>query len=116
MAAEHGDDPVTAIGSYYDKKMRIELLGIHKSGKIVAGECKYSQKPAEVHMLSALKEKCQKADLDAEGYVLFSKHGFAAELEQMAGENMILLSQVHLSSLLDHLTQEDLLVYTNRKY
>lgn len=67
-------------------------------------------------MLSALKEKCQQADLDATGYVLFSKHGFAAEVEDMKDEDMTLLSQVHLSSLLDHLTEEDLLVYTNRKY
>jgi len=116
MAAEHADDPLVAIGSYYDKKRRIELLAIHKSGKILAGECKYSRKAAEVHMLSALKEKCQQADLDATGYVLFSKHGFAAEVEDMKGEDMTLLSQVHLSSLLDHLTEEDLLVYTNRKY
>jgi hypothetical protein len=116
MAAEHGDDPVTAIGSYYDRKTRMELLAIHKSGKMVAGECKYSRKPAQAHMLSALKEKCQKADLDVSGYVLFSKHGFSAELEQMQCMDVTLLSHAYLSSLLDHLTQEDLLVYTNRKY
>jgi len=116
IAAEHVDDPVTAIGSYYDKKTRMELLAVRKSGKMLAGECKYSRKPAEAHMLSALKEKCQKADLDAEEYVLFSKHGFSEELEQMQGKDVTLLSQKDLSSLLDHLTQEDLLVYTNRKY
>ncbi|KYJ87023.1 DUF234 domain-containing protein [Sulfurovum riftiae] len=116
MAAEQTDDPVTTIGSYYDKKTRIELLAVRKSGKMLAGECKYSRKPAEVHMLSALKEKCQKADLDIAEYVLFSKHGFSAELEQMKGADVTLLSHTHLSSLLDHLTKEDLLVYTNRKY
>ena len=116
MADGHAEDPISTIGSYYDKKTRIELLAIHKSGKILAGECKYSQKPAQVHMLSALKEKCQKADLEAVGYVLFSKHGFSEELEKMEGKEVTLLSQKDLSTLLDDLTKEDLLVYTNRKY
>ena len=116
MAVEHADDPISTIGSYYEKKTRMELLAIHKSGKISAGECKYSQKPAQVQMLSALKEKCQKAELDASAYVLFSKYGFSEELEQMQGTEVTLLSQKDLSLLRDHLTQEDLLVYTNRKY
>ena len=113
---QYRDDPITTIGTYYDKQTRIEILGIRKSGKFLAGECKYSQKVAQSNMPSALKEKCQKADLDVAEYVLFSKHGFSTEVEQMSGDEMILFTQKDLASLLDDLSEEDLLVYKNKKY
>jgi len=116
MAAKHTDDPIIDIGIYYDKQIRIEILAKHKSGKILAGECKYSQKPAQPNMPSALKEKCQKADLDVAEYVLFSKHGFSAEVEALKGEDLTLFTQKDLASLLDDLSEEDLLVYKNKKY
>ena len=116
MAAKHTDDPIIDIGTYYDKQIRIEILAKHKSGKILAGECKYSQKPAQPNMPSALKEKCQKADLDVAEYVLFSKHGFSAEVEALKGEDLTLFTQKDLASLLDDLSEEDLLVYKNKKY
>jgi len=113
---QYRDDPITSIGTYYDKQIRIEILGIRKSGKLLAGECKYSQKVVQSNMPSALKEKCQKADLDVAEYVLFSKHGFSTEVEQMSGDEMILFTQKDLASLLDDLSEEDLLVYKNKKY
>jgi len=110
------DDPVISIGSYYDKYLQIEILAKRKSGKMVAGECKYSKEPAKINMLNALKEKCQKVQLDIAEYLLFSKNGFSSEVEQMKDEELTLLSQEHLSSLLDNLSKDDLLTYTNKKY
>jgi hypothetical protein len=116
MREQYRGDPITTIGTYYDKQIRIEILAVRKSGKLLAGECKYSQKVAQPNMSIALKEKCTKAELDVSDYVLFSKNGFAPEMEQMRGDEMTLLSHENLASLLDNLTEEDLLVYTNRKY
>jgi len=110
------NDPIVSIGSYYDKQVQIEILAKRKSGKMLAGECKYSQKPAKINMINTLKEKCQKVELDVADYVLFSKNGFSSEVEQMKDADITLLSQTHLSSLLDNLSKDDLLVYTNKKY
>ncbi len=110
------DDPIVTIGSYYDKQTRIELLAKHRSGKLLAGACKYSQKPAQHNMPDTLQEKCQKASLGIEEYVLFSNNGFAAEVHTLEKNTMVLLSREHLSSLLDDLTEEDLLAYKNKKY
>jgi len=110
------DDPIVTIGSYYAKQVHMEMLALHKSGKLLAGECKYSQKPAQPNMIKALKERGEKAALDVSDYVLFSKHGFSPEVEQMSGDEMTLYTQKDLALLLDDLTEEDLLVYTNRKY
>ncbi len=115
-AKKFADDPIVSIGSYYDKHIQIEILAIRKSGKMLAGECKYSKTEAKINMPNTLKEKCQKAELDISDYLLFSKNGFSLEVEQMRDENMTLLSHSHLSSLLDNLSEDDLLTYKNKKY
>ena len=116
FAAKFTDDPIVSIGSYYDKHVQIEILAKRKSGKMLAGECKYSKKEAKVNMLDALKDKCQKAELNVTDYVLFSKNGFTSELEEMKDEDLALLSNGHLASLLGNLSKDDLLVYKNKKY
>ena len=116
FAEKFADDPIVSIGSYYDKHVQIEVLAKRKSGKMLASECKYSKKEAKVNMLDALKEKCQKAELNVTDYVLFSKNGFSSDLGQMKDDDLTLLSHTHLSSLLDNLNKDDLLVYTNKKY
>ncbi len=110
------DDPIVSIGSYYDKQVQIEVLAIRKSGKMLAGVCKYSKDEAKINMPNSLKEKCQKAELNIADYVLFSKNGFSQEVEQMRDTDLTLMSHDHLSSLLDNLSKDDLLVYTNKKY
>jgi hypothetical protein len=116
VAEKFADDPIVSIGSYYDKHVQIEILAKRKSGKMLAGECKYSKEPAKINMLNSLKERCQKAELDIDDYVLFSKNGFSSEVEQLNDVDLTLLSQTHLVSLLDNLSKDDLLVYTNKKY
>ena len=109
-------DPIVSIGSYYDKQTHIEILAKRKSGKMVAGACKYSKDAAKTNMLETLKHKCKTAELNVEDYVLFSKNGFTSEMEQMKDADIALLSHADLSSLLDNLSKDDLLVYTNKKY
>ncbi len=116
FAIKFASDPIVSIGSYYDRQVHIEILAKRKSGKMLAGACKYSTDAAKPNMLQSLKEKCQKAELNIEDYVLFSKNGFTSELEHMRDTDITLLSHVHLSSLVDHLSKDDLLVYSNRKY
>ena len=116
VTAKTADDPIVTIGSYYDKHVEIKILAKRKSGKMLAGECKYSREPAKINMIHSLKQKCQKAELNISDYLLFSKNGFTSEVEQMKDKELMLLSHDHLSSLLDNLSNDDLLVYTNKKY
>ena len=109
-------DPIVKIGSYYDKKLEIDMLAQRKSGAMIAGACKYSETPAKSNMMHTLIEKCQKAELEISDYVLFSKNGFTPEVEALKEKEVVLLSRVDLSSLLDNLTQDDVLVYKNKKY
>ncbi|MEN8304663.1 MAG: ATPase, partial [Campylobacterota bacterium] len=104
------------IGTYYDKKTEIAILAKRKSGLQIAGACKYSVEPAKINMMQTLIEKCGKAELDIADYVLFSKNGFTPEVEALKEKDVMILSQVDLSTLLDDLSKDDLLVYKNKKY
>lgn len=109
-------DPIIKIGSYYDKKIEIDILAIKKYGAMIAGVCKYSKEPAKTNMMDTLIQKCAKAELEIEDYVLFSKNGFTSELEALREKEVVLLSNAELSSLLDNLSENDLPTYKNKKY
>lgn len=111
----HGD-PVQKIGSYWDKNGEIEILGQTKSGKILAGTCKYSRSKANKSELSRLMDKCLHAQLKADIFVIFSKSGFSSEFKKEKGENLRLFALKNLRTLIDGLSEKDLLVHTNKKY
>jgi hypothetical protein len=116
LNAKFENDPIVNIGSYYDKKLEIDILAKRESGAMIAAACKYSEKPAKYNMMQTLIEKCTKAELEISDYVLFSKNGFTPEVEALKEKEVVLLSATELSSLLDNLSKDDLLVYKNKKY
>ncbi len=107
---------IGTIGAYWDKHTQIDILAKRKSGKFVAGLCKYSKAKAGKSELSKLKEKCKQAELDVEIFVIFSKNKFSSELKKEKSNNVILLSIRNLQILLADLSEKDLLVHTNKRY
>jgi hypothetical protein len=116
LNAKSENDPIVKIGSYYDKKLEIDILAKRKSGAMIAAACKYSKEPAKSNMMHTLIEKCTKAELEIADYVLFSKNGFTPEVEALKEKEVVLLSAAEISLLLDNLSKDDLLVYKNKKY
>jgi len=116
LNAKNKNDPIVKIGSYYDKKLEIDILAKRESGAMIAAACKYSKEPAKSNMMHTLIEKCTKAELEISDYILFSKNGFTPEVEALEEKEVVLLSGKNLSSLLDNLSDKDLLTYTNKKY
>jgi hypothetical protein len=110
------EDWVSKIGSYWDKNGEIEILGQTKSGKVLAGACKYSKSKANKSELTKLQEKCERAQLKADLFVIFSKSGFSSEFKKEKSETLRLLALKNLRSLTDDLSEKDLLVNTNKKY
>jgi len=113
---EFEGDAIVSIGSYYDKNVEIDILVKRKSGMMLAGTCKYSKQKMNKSELTKLKENCMKAELDVETFILFSKNKFSSELKKEKGKNVRLFSLRNLSKLMDNLTKDDLLEYTNKKY
>lgn len=110
------EDRIERIGSYWDKNSEIEILARTKSGKIIAGSCKYSKSKANKSELSKLKDKCSDAQINADIFVIFSKNGFSSEFKKEKGEGLKLFTLKHLKILMEDLSPKDLLVNTNKKY
>jgi len=113
---ESNDDKIMKIGSYWDTKVEIDLLAKTKSGKFIAGACKFSKSKVNKSELSKLKEKCQLAELEVESYLIFSKNKFSTELKKEKGEELQLFSLKSLGHLLLDLSEDDMLVNRNKKY
>jgi uncharacterized protein len=110
------EDWISKIGSYWDKSGEIEILGQTKSGKILAGACKYSKAKANKSELAKLQERCHRAGLTPDIFIIFSKSGFSSEFKKEKSEGLKLYSLKNLKTLMDDLSEKDLLVNTNKKY
>ena len=110
------DDPIVSIGSYWDKQVDIDILAKTKSGKMIAGLCKFSKAKAGKNELNKLKENCAKADLKIDYFVMFSKNKFSNELKKEKGGDLLLLSPRNIKVLIDNLSEKDLLINKNKKY
>jgi uncharacterized protein len=110
------DDPLENIGSYWDKSIEIDILAKTKSGKRIAGICKYSKAKAGKTELKKLKEKCKKAGFNIEMFIVFSKNKFSNELKKEKSNEVKLISIRNLKVLIEDLDIRDILTTTNKKY
>ena len=95
------DDPIVETGSYWDKEVEIAIVAKTRSGKIIAGECKYTNAKLKKSELNKLREKCSLAGFEPDICVLFSKRGFSAELKALKGEDLRLFSVRNFRKLVE---------------
>ncbi|MEA3521630.1 MAG: DUF234 domain-containing protein [Campylobacterota bacterium] len=86
------DDPIVEIGSYWDKKVEIDIYAKSASGKIIVGSCKYTNSKIKKNELNKLKEKALQANIEADIFILIAKQGFSNELKALKGEELKLFS------------------------
>lgn len=110
------DDAIVELGSYWDRDVNIDILAKSKSGKIIAGACKYSNSKSNKSELSKLKQKCQEAELTPDIYVLFSKGGFSSELKKQKGEDLKLYTINSFKALVNDLSKSDFIECVGKKY
>ena len=116
MKKSFKDDPIVEIGSYWDRNTEMDILAKTKSGKIVAGICKYSNAKAKKTELTKLKEQCALAELTPDVCVIISKSGFTNELKTLKGEDLKLLTLKNFKSLLEDLSEQDFIECTGKRY
>jgi uncharacterized protein len=109
-------DTIEKIGSYWDSADEIEILALTKSGKAIAGACKYSKSKANKSVLTKLQESCARAKLRPDVFVIFSKNGFSGEFKKEKGEGLRLLTLKNLKVLMENLSEKDLILGANKKY
>jgi hypothetical protein len=94
------DEGIQQIGRYWDDDFDIDLLIKTKSGKIIAGTCKYTNSKTKTSELNILKQKCKDLKIDADIFVLFSKKGHTAELKSLKGETLKLFTVKSFNQLI----------------
>ena len=95
------DDPIVEIGSYWDNSVEIDIYAKTKSGKIIVGTCKYTNAKIKKSKLTKLQENCQKANIEPDIFVIFSKRGFSSELKTLKGENLKLFTVKNFKKLVE---------------
>lgn len=93
------DDFLSDVNEYWEHDLNIDIMAKTKSNKVVVCSCKYTNAKVKKSELTNLKEKCEKARIKPDIYVLFSKRGFSNELKQAKGESLKLFSVKSLKSL-----------------
>ena len=116
MKKSFKEDPITEIGSYWDRNTEIDILAKTKSGKIVAGICKNSNSKAKKTELTKLKEQCEKAELTADINVVISKNGFSNELKNLKGADLRLFALKNFKSLVEELSEREFIEFTVTRY
>lgn len=85
------DFNISRIGSYWNSNTEIDVVAIDEQNKrLLAGECKFYEKPIGMRVYSELLKKCGRIS-EFKGYkviyAIFSKSGFEERLEEIAKEN-----------------------------
>ncbi len=110
------EDSIEKIGSYWDKNDEIEILAQTKSGKTVAGTCRYSKSKVGKSVLTKLQESCTRAKLAPDIFVVFSKNGFSTEFKKEKGESLRLFTLKNLKILIEDLSAKELIAGMDKKY
>ena len=96
------DDFMFTLGRYWDDDINLDLVGKTKSGKVVAGACKYTNAKIKKSELTNLKEKCKSVEIDVDTFILFSKKGYTSELKTLKKtENLQLFTVKNFSLFLE---------------
>ncbi|MFK5881109.1 MAG: DUF234 domain-containing protein [Sulfurospirillum sp.] len=90
---------IISSGSYWDKNVEIDLY-IQTSNLKIAGEAKWKNSKICKNVLNSLQNKCKKANLEIDRYILFSKSGFSKELELKKARNVTLYDLEDFEKLL----------------
>ncbi len=109
LKKEFEDDPIIEVGSYWDRLVEIDILAKTASGRIIVGECKYTNTKINKRELGKLQEKCALAGFEADEYVFISKRGFSNELLSLRGDKLRLYSLDDFTLLLEELRTEEMI-------
>ncbi len=81
---------IKSIGSYWDRKVELDILIELENGKKIVGECKWKNSKICRKTLTSLQKKCEIAGLKVEVFALFSKSGFSNELLKNRSPHILL--------------------------
>ena len=96
------NDEIKQIGRYWDNSSNIiDILAKTKSGKIIAGSCKYTHKKIKKTELNKLKIACKDLGINVDEFVMFNKNSYTSELKSMKSNTLHLYTIKKLECLVN---------------
>lgn len=95
------DDKIKEISTYWDNEIELDIFATTDSGKVVVGVCKYTNSKVKKSELTRLQELCEKANINADIFVIVSKSGFSNELKSLKGQNLRLITLKNFKKLVE---------------
>jgi len=96
----HYDKQLSMNGNYWDIHSEFDIWAKHGDGRMILGECKYTNRHVCKSELSKLKQKAEKSGLKVDVFALFSKSGFSNELKNSCDKNLLLFELKDFKHLL----------------
>ncbi len=103
----HSEDPIIDSGSYWDRQVEIDILAQTQSGRIIVGECKWTNHKINKGELGKLQEKCFRIGLEPDQIAMFCKRGFSNELGRSSTADLLLYDANDFTKLLDDIRPEE---------
>jgi len=94
-------EDIISHGSYWGKNIEIDMLIKMKNGTIIAGESKWKSRQVCKNVLKKLERKCERTELGASKFALFSKSGFSKELRSKKSDDIMLFELKDFEVLYD---------------
>ncbi len=88
-------------GSYWDKKIELDLLCESSKDGVIAGECKWKNQKISKNILNKLQKKSKLLGFKIDNFALFSKSGFSNELLKNSDKNVLLYDLNSFKELAD---------------
>ena len=100
LIATHFNNNLVLNGNHWDVHSEFDIWAIHKDGRAILGECKYTNRRVCKSELSKLKNKAETSGLKIDIFALFSKNGFSNELQNSKDKNLLLFELKDFKALL----------------
>jgi len=94
------EQKIMKISQYYDEQTHFEIYANTKEKTIILGSVKYTNAKVKKSEFTKLQEEAQKANIEAEMFVIVSKKGFSSELKSLKGKSLKLLTLKNFKTLL----------------
>ena len=82
------EDKIETISDYWDRKIELDIYAKAVSGKIIVGSTKYTNSKVKKSELNRLQELCEKANIEADTFVIVAKNGFSSELKALKSDKV----------------------------
>lgn len=95
------EDRLKEIRPYFEDDVELDIYAKTSSKKTIVGVCRYSNAKVKKSELTKLQELCEKANIEADYFVIVAKNGFSNELKALKSDKVRLITLKNFKKLVE---------------